>query len=46
VIGGECLQFAWLARRELGPHAYFGAPAAGVTRGKHKFTRNVSDRHV
>jgi len=43
VIGDERLLFARLARGELGPHADFGAAAAGVSRGKHKFTRNVSD---
>jgi hypothetical protein len=43
VIGDKRLLLAWLARSELGPHAHFGSSAAGVSRRKHKFTRNISD---
>ena len=43
VISGECLLLAWLATGVFGPHAHFGASAACVSRGKHKFTSNVSD---
>ena len=43
VIGDERLLLARLARGEFGPHAHFGASAAGISRGKHKFTRDVSD---
>jgi hypothetical protein len=45
VIGDKRLLFARLARGKLGSHAHFGAPAAGVSRRKHKFTRNISDCH-
>ena len=43
VIGGERLLFTRLAQSVFGPHAHFGASAACASRGKHKFTRNVSD---
>ena len=46
VIGDERLLLARLARSVFGTHAHFGAPAAGVSRGKHKFTRDVPDPHV
>ena len=46
VIGGERLLLSRLARCKLGTHAHFRSPVTCIPRGKHKFTRDISDGYI